>query len=220
MKRASGLVIAVMLTLLFVTGCNTTNEVSGQSSELSPQASNENTAQNGASGSPEENSIQLVVDGENIQFDTISILSDKISLLIPTTFSIMSEDMAKIKYPDERRPSIIYTNDSASVNIAFNYTQNRANNENLQAIMDSLKESFENLYPSAQWYTSEVKTINDKDIGVLELITPAIDTEIYNLMWFTDIDGKLLIATFNCTKEQMDEWKPVGEAILSSFELK
>lgn len=220
MKRASGLVIAVMLTLLFVTGCNTTNEVSGQSNELSPQASNENTAQNGATGSPKENSSHLVVDGEIIQFDTISILSDKISLLIPTTFSIMSEDMAKIKYPNERRPSIIYTNDSASVNIAFNYTQNQASNENLQAIMDSLKESFDNLYPSAQWYTSEVKTINDKDIGVLELITPAIDTEIYNLMWFTDIDGKLLIATFNCTKEQMDEWKPVGETILSSFELK
>lgn len=132
----------------------------------------------------------------------------------------MSEDKAKAKYPYENRPSIIYTNESASVNIAFNYTQNQASNENLQAIMDAMKESFENLYPSAQWYTSEVKTINDKDIGVLELITPAIDTEVYNLMWFTDLDGKLLIATFNCTKEQIDEWKPVGEVILSSFELK
>lgn len=219
MKRTSGLVITIMLILLFVTGCNTTNEDSGQGSGVSPQTSDENATQNGAKGS-QENSSQLVGDGENIQFSTISIMSDKISVLIPTTFNIMSEDMAKIKYPSENRPSIIYTNDSCSVNVAFSYTQNKASSENIQAITDAMKESFENLYPSAQWYTSEVKTINDKDICVLELITPAVDTEIYNLMWLTDLDGKLLIATFNCTKEQMDEWEPVGKVILSSFELK
>jgi len=220
MKRTSCLVITVMLILLFVTGCSTKNEDSGKGSEVLPQTSDEIVAQNDAAVSSEANSSHFVVNGDTIQLDTIYIMSGKISVLLPTDFSIMSEEMAKMKYPTENRPSIIYTNNSGSVNIAFSYTQNQASSENIQAITDAMKESFKNLYPSAQWYTSEVKSINSKDIGVLELITPAIDTEIYNLMWFTDLDGKLMIVTFNCTKEQMDDWKPVGEVILSSFKLK
>lgn len=50
----------------------------------------------------------------------------------------------------------------------------------------------------------------------MELLSLAADTEIYNLIWFTDLDGKLLLSTFNCTKEQMDDWKPIAKTIMES----
>lgn len=132
----------------------------------------------------------------------------------------MSEEMAKTKYPSERRPTIIYTNESGSVNIALNHTQSQVVNSQISAYTDNFKKTFENLYPSAQWYNSSVEKLNGKDVGVLELLTPAIDTEIYNLIWFTDLDGRLLISTFNCTKEQMNEWKPIAKSIMASQQFK
>jgi len=153
------------------------------------------------------------------KLDKVKILSDKVELLIPKSFVIMSESMAKIKYPSERRPKLIYTNKRASVNIAFNHTENVSMNSNLPKVVDELKTTFENLYPSAQWYRSGIENINGKDVAVLELLTPAIDTEIYNLIWLSNLDGKLLIISFNCTKEKMDDWKPIAEQIMYSCQV-
>ncbi|MFY7729462.1 MAG: hypothetical protein ACOVRN_08100 [Flavobacterium sp.] len=57
-------------------------------------------------------------------------------------------------------------------------------------------------------------------MGYIELVTPALDTDIYNLMFFTDLNGKLLICTFNCTKKDMEEWTPVAKEIMNSLEVK
>lgn len=159
---------------------------------------------------------EFEVGKEKIKLEKVSVLSNKADMLIPKSFSIMSEEMAKTKYPSERRPTIIYTNENGSINIALNHTQNQAKNSEISAYMNTLKKSFENMYPSAQWYNSSVEKINGKDVGVLELLTPATDTEVYNLIWFTDLDGRLLLSTFNCTKEQMNDWKPIAKVIMNS----
>lgn len=156
------------------------------------------------------------IGNENVNLEEFSFLSDRLSLLIPTSFSIMSEEMAALKYPSERRPSVIYTNESGSVNVAFRLTESEASQSQIPENLNILKKSFEIMYPSAQWYTSGVVFINEKRVGFLELLTPAADSEIYNLIWFTDLDGKLLLTTFNCTKEQMDNWKPIAKTIMDS----
>lgn len=122
--------------------------------------------------------------------------------MIPDSFEIMSEDMIKAKYPLENRPTIVYTNESGSINVALHYTESTASRSDLPSFLDVFKTTYENLYPSAQWYRSDVTSINGKDVGVMKLLTPAIDTEIYNLIWFSDVDGKLLLLTFNCTVEE------------------
>jgi len=219
MKRTLGILLIAVVIVLLATGSYTKHEDPQPSDDSVAQTSTAIPAPSNAEPAPEESTSQFVIDGQTVQLETVSELSDKVSLLIPKTFGIMSEEVAKIKYPSGNRPSVIYTDDSGSVNIALNYTQTQVSSTELEAVLDSMKESLESFYPTAQWLRSEVRTINDKDVGVLELITPVAETDIYNLMWFTDVDGQLLIATFNCTKEQIDDWKPVGETILNSFKL-
>ena len=73
------------------------------------------------------------------------------------------------------------------------------------------------IFTSVQFYRTDLAIINGRDVGIVELITPAVDTDIYNLIWFTDIDGRLMMATFNCTVELEEEWKGVANRILESF---
>jgi hypothetical protein len=132
----------------------------------------------------------------------------------------MSEEMAKLKYPSERRPTLIYTNDEASVNVAFNQTITRITDNKINDFKQAVSKSFENLYPSAKWIKNNVIKINNKNVGVLELITPALDGKVYNLTFFMEIDGKVLLSSFNCTEKQMEEWQPIAHEIMQSIKIK
>ena len=149
-----------------------------------------------------------------------SILNDRVEIKLPKEFQIMSEEMVSLKYPSERRPTLIYTNESGGINVAFNLTENKANQDIIDPYKDNFVKTFKNMYPSADWKDNGVKIINGKKVGFLELVTPAIDTEIYNLMFFTDLEGKLLLCTFNCTKKDIKEWETTAKEIMSSLKIK
>jgi hypothetical protein len=132
----------------------------------------------------------------------------------------MDEETIKIKYPGERRPTLVYTNESGAINVALNHTKHKASQDLIDTYKDTFVSTFKSSFPSADWKGSGVTEINGRKVGYLELITPAVDTDIYNLLFFTDLDGKLLLCTFNCTKKNLKEWKPAAKEIMQSLKIK
>ncbi|MBK6966525.1 MAG: hypothetical protein IPH20_22165 [Bacteroidales bacterium] len=159
--------------------------------------------------------FSLIVD-----LESKLLLNGKIELKIPEDFELMKEDMLKVKYPMESRPTLVFTNESGGINVALNHTQNKADQDMITAYKDNLVQTFKSVYPSAKWKDSGVKEINGRKVGYMELVTPAMDTEIYNLLFFTDLEGRLLICTFNCTKKDIKDWTPVGKEIMNSLIVK
>lgn len=155
-----------------------------------------------------------------VELESKSLLDDKISLKIPKDFEIMENEMMELKYPSSNRPTLVYTNESGGINVALNHTQNAANQAAMGEVHKALKGAFTNLYPSADWKGDGVKEINGKKVGYMKLISPAIDTEIYNCMFYTDVDGRLLLCTFNCTINDMDEWATTADQIMNSLTVK
>ena len=155
-----------------------------------------------------------------IELELKALLNDKVELKIPHDFEIMSDEMIQTKYPAANRPTLVYTNKSGGINVALNLTQHPANQDIILSYKDNFMQSFKNAYPSAEWKDSGVKEINGKKVGFLELVTPALDTEIYNLVFFTDLEGKLLLCTFNCTKKDTGEWIPIAQEIMNSLKIK
>lgn len=47
------------------------------------------------------------------------LLDNQLSISIPDSFAQMDEEMLKLKYPSERRPTIVFTNAKGSVNVAL-----------------------------------------------------------------------------------------------------
>lgn len=156
----------------------------------------------------------------NHELELKNLLDNKIELKIPKAFDIMSENLIKIKYPSENRPTLVYSNDTGSINVALNLTVNKANQDVILPYKDNFVKTFKSIYPDAKWIGEGVKIINGKKVGFIEFITPAIDTDIYNLMFFTDLEGKLLLCTFNCTKINMDEWDSTAKEIMNSLKVK
>ena len=155
-----------------------------------------------------------------IELEVKSLLNDKVELKIPTEFDIMSEELMKLKYPSERRPTLVYSNESGGINVALNLTKNKATQELIEPYVDNFVNTFKKIHPSAEWKGSGTKNINGKKVGFLKLITPAIDTKIYNVMFFTDLNGQLLLCTFNCTEKSIAEWEITADEIMNSLKLK
>ena len=155
-----------------------------------------------------------------IELELKSLLSDKVELKIPKKFNIMPEELMKLKYPSERRPTLVYSNESGVINVALNLTQSKASQDLIEPYVENFVNTFKKMYPSAEWKGSGVKEINGQKVGYLKLITPAIDTKIYNVMFFTDMEGKLLLSTFNCTENSITEWEQTADEIMNSLKIK
>jgi hypothetical protein len=92
------------------------------------------------------------------------------------------------------------------INVGFNLTQNKMDQSFIEAYVELIENSFKSAYPSAEWKNKGTQEINGRKIGYLEVITPAIDTKIYNLLFFTDLNDQLLLCTFNCTEKDIEDW--------------
>jgi len=155
-----------------------------------------------------------------IDLEKKSIFNDKVEILLPKEFEIMSEEMMAVKYPNGRRPTLVYTDKTGGINVAFNHTANKITSDQFESYKESLVSMFKNLYPSAEWKGTGIKEINGRKVGYIELITPAVDTKIYNLMFFTDLDGRLLLCTFNCVEKKQADWAESAQQIMNSLTVK
>ncbi|MHA7846756.1 hypothetical protein [Serratia sp. D1N4] len=148
---------------------------------------------------------------EAVKVERIDVLEKRVSLNMPTTFSEMSKDVMKVKYPANNRPTQVYTNPETTVNFAFNYTVNKIADNQLDAFSQQMKSMLANFSPKI----SKVD-VNGQKAVLFDFVTPAADTEIHNLMLAMSVNGRLLLTTFNTTKEQAPQWLEVGrESLLS-----
>jgi hypothetical protein len=148
-----------------------------------------------------------------------SLLGDRLTLLVPESFTRMGDEMLRRKYPSERRPTLVLTNREGSVNVAVNHTQDALQPSQIAEAHASLEQTFRRVYPSARWERSEVVSLGGRDFFVLDLRTPSMDTEVRNIMAGTSLDGRLLLIAFNCTREMETEWGAVGQRIVESARL-
>lgn len=155
-----------------------------------------------------------------IELEKKKIFDDKVEILLPREFGIMPEKMLKLKYPSQNRPTLVYSDENGAVNIAFNHTSSNATQGQLESYKTYFISTFKSVYPTAVWEEDGIKEINGRKVGFIKVTTPAIDTKVFNFLFFTDFEGRLLICTFNCTVEKKSEWIAAADKIFNSLTIK
>lgn len=150
---------------------------------------------------------------------TTALFNGKYNLFIPDGFTLMDEEAKALKYPMGNRPAIVYTNESGSVNLALNHTQNAASQSDLPKFMEVLAGQFKGV-PDIKWKRKEITKINGRDFIIMEFETPAVTGErMYNLMFITDLEGRLLMNSFNCKASEYADWESQAQQILNSLKV-
>jgi hypothetical protein len=143
----------------------------------------------------------------------------KVQLEIPLQLEVMDANMFSLKYPMENAETTkAYGNADGTVSLLISPRQEKATQSDLPKYQQMLYKSF-GKSPSIDFKKNEVRKINGRDFIVLEMVTPAVDTQVYNLMFVTSSGGRLLMGTFNCTVDMQKEWQPIAQLILASVKV-
>ena len=157
---------------------------------------------------------------DTIEFEKKSLLGNRIELKIPKGFVIMSDDMAKLKYPPGRRPTLVYSNEAGTISVALNLTSDRATQAQLPTIEENLLYTYRHQYTGAREKWNTIKDVNGRKVGFIEFSTPGAETSVYNLIFFTDVQGQLLLCTVNCTDKNIEQWKLAAREMMASLKVK
>jgi hypothetical protein len=153
-------------------------------------------------------------------FNALDLLSGQVRLEIPDQLHTMNAEMFQLKYPLENPESTTaYSNEDGTVSLLISPRPEKATQIDLPKYQQMLYESF-GKNPNIDFKKSEIRKINGRNFVVIEMVTPAADTEVYNLMFVTSSSGRLLMGTFNCTIDKQKEWQPLAERILASVKVR
>ena len=123
-------------------------------------------------------------------------------------------EIVNVKYPNGNAPSLVYTNDKTTINVALVMNDVTMKNNQIEEYVKTMESTYKN-------YSKDVKLNfwerNNHKIGEMEFTTQGSDTEIYNHIITFSVNDKLRLVNFNCTKEQMSEWQEVSKFIVDSI---
>lgn len=181
---------------------------------------NENKNEEATSESNQANNIAdgIKIQGRIYTFEKTALYDNKFTILLPTNFKRMDEAVAKFKYPSEERPEIILSDDTGATNITFNYIPEEITNEEIPNTRDAMVKILKKLHPSSRWFEIGEKNVKEKNVAFCEFSSPALDGNIFNVMYFVEIHENILMGTINFKANEKKYWKIAAHQIIETIE--
>jgi hypothetical protein len=144
-----------------------------------------------------------------------TLLDGKVTMLVPASFSKLSDEARRIKYPGTNAPSLVLSNFAGDVNIALDHKSVELKPEQLK----DLESGFRQQMAGATINASGIRTINGHQFVVFDMDTPAQDGTIHNLIAMTSHDGRMLVVSYNCSLTKDSACGALGTQLVGSIKL-
>ncbi len=157
----------------------------------------------------------MYIKNELMEFEYMEIFHNKMSIMLPTSFITLPSNLAKIKYMSEQRPQVIKTSLDTTVNFGFSMLDVTITFENIAELQKNAREVLKRLNPSLVFYESGIEN-NGISLGWFEFKSYGLDGNVYNLMFITIVDGKMVHGVFNCIYNDAVEWRDAARQMMYS----
>lgn len=155
----------------------------------------------------------------NVELEKKEVLQKKLQVLVPKSWKALPAMLIKTKYPGPQPPQEVFADTSGKLSLAFNHTDSKLLVSQLHTYSNVLKASLKKANPNAQWLQSGFIHVEGKEIGYFKLVTGQNGQKIFNQVFFTVLQGRLLLGTFNCTEIKLESWKLIADQIMYSVHL-
>ncbi|MDE6971322.1 MAG: hypothetical protein K2P69_16460 [Eubacterium sp.] len=159
----------------------------------------------------------VFVDDEELQFHEREILKNLMWMWLPDEFTMLNKMMIKVKYPNENRPDIIYSNKETTINVSFSHKRDKLLAGQEEEVRDYMGQVIQRLYPTSSIIDKEVVSAGENKVAWMDFVTPAMDGQIYNLMFFTPLKGRLFMGSCNCFAQDQEDWKDLFVQMIASI---
>lgn len=159
----------------------------------------------------------------NIDLDTKSVLENKVKIKVPKNFNELSVDEINLKYPGRNKPGAVFSNELGTVNITLEIKTDPASQDMIEKYVSNYNDLFVKMYKLGyeKENNSGVINVNNRKVGFVRILMPNKQKKKdYALMFFTDLESKLLMCTFYCPEGEVEKWKVTAEEIMNSIKIK
>jgi hypothetical protein len=151
------------------------------------------------------------------KLDTVTFLSGKVKILAAKELKPMSDQMWTLKYQSRARPVLVLSDEDGEVNLIADMTKQPAVENQLSSFKDFQIQQLKNRRPDLELLSDGIKTINGKKVGYFKFVTQAIDQKVFNYYFFTLVNGKILLFTFNCIENLQKKWEATADQMVASL---
>lgn len=151
--------------------------------------------------------------GTKVETEYIHVDNEKFYIKVPKDFKQLDSETINIKYSGDV-PNIVFSNDETTINVLISLTDNNMTDKQINNYIKSMENL---LKDNSEILETKYYKVDNHSVGKIKLMSNASDTKIYNNMIAFSYNGKLVIVSFNCTEEEMDEWTNVGDFIIDSL---
>lgn len=152
------------------------------------------------------------IQGKIVTFERKELLG-KFSICLPDMMRDMPEPFARIKYPSEFRPDIIFTTLDLSVNMGFSILRNNLQTKEVDQVTDRMMRTIHRANPTFLFY--QIENIEATKAAWFSFRGRSLDSDLYHMMMITPIGDELVFGVFNCIYQYYQEWK---QAVLPMWE--
>lgn len=159
------------------------------------------------------------LDGERMVWSRRDI-DQKLSVFMPDSFQLMDPMAMELKYAAYKNPKkLIFTNEGTTIHIIFDFQTTQMAREETEEVRDQLLQVVKKMHPSAT--VMELSAMESEGVlfAYFEIITPALDGEIYNLMFFFEWKGSLCMGTFHCLETEKHNWMEPARQMVNSIRI-
>lgn len=162
---------------------------------------------------------KIHIYGEEVEFSRKTIEEYGVSILMPVTSYELDDEIKKVIYPMDTRPQYVFGNRSVNITVSFQHTVHKILKEQLEDFMTHSRKLLLSVGPKVMFLkTNMLEKENDK-IGVMEFVSSAMDTNVYNIQFYIPEDDGLLIGAINFPVKYKDRQIKIAQEMLQSVEI-
>ena len=155
----------------------------------------------------------------DLEMQELLLFQDKFKIYIPSSFVQMDLKKMKMKYPNESRPTVIYTNKSETVDIGLNYIKEQIDEDLIPDFRKIMQNSYMTVNPSSKILDTGEFELGERIISYYSFTNFAIGGQMYNLIFLLSLNGEILVVNQNCLKKDMSNYEPLFYGIMNTVEV-
>lgn len=187
------------------------------------QAMEEFERQRFAKETIEEENKQSIFEGTieinkiPVRFSKRLLFDGRIGLWMPDDFEELSRENVNAIYLLGNKPDMVFGNSYLNFSIGFNYTDNEVPDEYMGEFGKLAGMILEKMGPKTNIYSQKTTVRGKHTISLLELTSHTVTDTVYNILFFSSFEKRVLLGFINFPYKYLKRYKPIADEILESF---
>lgn len=157
--------------------------------------------------------------GKEVTFKRRSIPELGISIYMPETFFRFADDISKLIYPAGNTPSHIFGGEEINFQMSLDKTIYPLPESGMKEFVNMAANMLEAVGPKVKVIEKKVEKKEEDYLGMLSFVSKAVDTMVYNIQFYVDVDGALLVGNINFPSKYKKRLIPLAKEMICSMEI-